>query len=225
MVKNNIFYGFVNGQCGLPQPGVFNTYSILNTSILNIGSYLGIPKLHGKLSQPLITLGAKYPITGFTPNWNLTPTNFDNVIFWIQNGIEVISNQTIPLNNTVTIIPFNNPLLPILTFANTNALTFYTSNPVIDPGVTAINYKGISVPVYMINLSLNNNNILTNNILISSNTTVISNDLPVETYTATYVGTDSNNNVGIAYKTINILPIPLPVITLTRGSAVTAYYN
>ena len=123
-----------------------------------------------------------------------------------------------------------NSSLPILTFNNTNSLLFYIGTPIIDPGVIAVNSTGSRLSVYMINLSLGSdklltNNLLTSNILITGTTTVIFNSLPIGTYTATYVATDANNNVGIGYKTINVIVIPGPTITLIGGTSATAYLN
>ena len=59
-------------------------------------------RFRGSISQPLITLGAKYSTSGFTPSWNLTPANLSNVLFYLPNDKDIISNQTINISNIVT---------------------------------------------------------------------------------------------------------------------------
>ena len=107
MFKNNVYYGFINGVCGIPQTCTFGPISNNEYIVIGADGTNNRPVLKGKISQPLITLGAKYPISGFIPTTDLTPPNFNNVLFWIQNGVEVISGQTVILNGTVITSNFN----------------------------------------------------------------------------------------------------------------------
>ncbi|NBV07390.1 MAG: DUF5011 domain-containing protein, partial [Proteobacteria bacterium] len=113
MRKNQTLYIFINGVVnilGSNDPWMTNltgcnslTISADNVMTTQYGSTNTRDKYTGQICQPLITLGAKYNILGFTPQWDLTPSSFsqNNILFWINNGKDVISNQNITLNNTV----------------------------------------------------------------------------------------------------------------------------
>ena len=67
-------------------------------------------RLRGNISQPLITLGAKYSTSGFTPSWDLTPTNLSNVLFYLSDNKDIITNQTPSTLLTITsTVVYNKP--------------------------------------------------------------------------------------------------------------------
>ena len=109
MKKNNILYTFINGIAspGEAVPSFLNdmdgcNYIILNGTCDTMTTNDQNLKLRGNISQPLITLGAKYSTSGFTPSWNLTPTNLSNVLFYLPNDKDIITNQTPSTALTVT---------------------------------------------------------------------------------------------------------------------------
>jgi hypothetical protein len=109
MKINTTVYIYVNGVVSppIPVPSIINTYPNAYLSIsLNTGHGIGggnfrAYKFTGTVCQPLLTLGAKYSTSGFTPQWDLTPTSYSNVLFWLNNGTDVISKQKITINYTV----------------------------------------------------------------------------------------------------------------------------
>jgi hypothetical protein len=72
------------------------TISLNSISIgVDIGVYRGNTtnysnnKFYGLITQPLIIKTAKYNINGFIPKWDLKPLIYSNVIFWLENNIDV----------------------------------------------------------------------------------------------------------------------------------------
>jgi hypothetical protein len=113
MRSNNIFYVFVNGivVSFISDLSLMNNLTCMNSLIVCGSSYEltqnnNIQGLSGIISQPLITLGAKYNIKGFTPQWNLRPISFTNVLFWLDNGIDAITGQTITIQKNVIQVVF-----------------------------------------------------------------------------------------------------------------------
>jgi hypothetical protein len=102
MRKNNYIYIFVNGSTNGKQPILPQLNNLFDMNCICIGSnyYERDPGgnssyFQGSISQFCITSGAKYDVNGFTPAQNLYPLSFDNVLFWIENDIDVKSG--IPL--------------------------------------------------------------------------------------------------------------------------------
>lgn len=89
MRYNNMLYSYING--------------IISTSI-NIPSELtsltGLNKLsigliNGSISQPIVYSSAKYSTTNIIPSYDLSPTNNINVLYLLNNNMEVISTTNI----------------------------------------------------------------------------------------------------------------------------------
>ena len=106
MKSNNNIYTFINGKCSNSVNNLqLNTFTQLNN--MSFGCSANNPnvqdyKFSGILCQPLISLYAKYNISGFIPQWDLTPINNTNVLLYINNDIDIITNQTIIFNNNVS---------------------------------------------------------------------------------------------------------------------------
>ena len=207
MYKNNIFYAFYNGILGTLN-GIGPVYPIItNTINININSGTS-PIPNNTICQPLIRTGAHYPITGFTPQWNLTPSSYSNVLFWLQNGVEVISGKTMPIVGTVVKTTINgSPFLPQITLVNYNIFTMLVGNSYYDSGATAVDYLGNSLSVLIISFVSGTTNLLSRPLSITGTSTLIPNTstLPIGTYKVTYQTTDSNGNVALNYRTINII--------------------
>lgn len=191
MRNNNNIYSFINGVSNLlslspiiPNNLVLNYLTFCSDAgALKIwGSTTSRYKFLGQICQPLITLGAKYSITGFTPQWDLTPTSYSqsNVLFWLNNGVDMISGQTITIQNTV--LQNNIMTLPIITLINNDILYLPLNTNYIEYGAIAIDYFN------------------TTNLSITISGTV--NTSITGTYTITYSATDSNNNTGSITRTI-----------------------
>jgi hypothetical protein len=56
------------------------------SNLIDPGGYGNYGILLGKLYHPLITLGAKYSTNGFTPQTNLTPSDYTNVLYFLNNA-------------------------------------------------------------------------------------------------------------------------------------------
>ena len=141
-------YGFINGLSTLiaTNPSWINNLYPLNSITLCVDTYynnnnqMTTYKFNGNISQPLITTNSKYNITGFVPQWNLKPSNMSNVLFWLDNGIDNYSYQSITLNKTVKTSIINNSLLPIITLNGNNPFYLLINNTFTDPGVSAQSY-------------------------------------------------------------------------------------
>jgi hypothetical protein len=225
MRYNNNFYGFINGVSGLPIT-VTNGYNLINAS--NNVSFGGVVNDHnpawqlkGKICQPLIRLGAKYDINGFIPQWNLQPLNYSNVLLWLQNGVDVISGNTLTLNNTVlqntiNTIPFTTGTISLIGNSNYNILinSVYT-----EPGAISKSFNNISLPVYITSIKDNNNStseLLSSFILVDGKYTVIPNNIinstNSTTYTIIYSTIDPSNGIILnTTRTVNIVNNVIPI--------------
>ena len=148
MKKNNNIYGFINGVSELivTNPSWINNLYPLNSITLcldiwmNINNRMSTYKFIGNISQPLIVTTSKYDINGFTPQWNLRPSNMSNVLYWLDNGIDTYSYQSLTLNKTVNTNSITNPVLPIITLIGNNPFYLSITNTFTDPGATATSY-------------------------------------------------------------------------------------
>lgn len=150
MRKNNLLYVFINGICSSPN-------NIL--SCMNNFDQLSNIKIVGLLCQPLITLGAKYNLSGFDPIWNLTPFNYSNILLWLENNYDIISFQQNISNYTII---EKSPLIPIIKLNGSNPYSVLINSTFIDPGCIAINYtRGTELSVNIISIKdINNNELL-----------------------------------------------------------------
>ena len=206
MRKNNILYTFIDGFAspGETIPTYLNNLAELYYIVhgvysdwVNTNSTSG--HFNGFLCQPLITLGAKYSTSGFTTIWDLTPTNYSNVLYWLNNSLEVISSQYLYHNrsivlqilsdqsNIVNTITVQNQILINLNFnlINNDILYISLNNQYIEYGATSIDafnntlpytISGIvntSIPgIYNIIYTSSNNNItktITRKIIVYNN--------------------------------------------------------
>ena len=105
MRYNNNLYGFINGVISQATivNSALNSLNTINTlSIGNSYQTYNINKmLFGSISQPLIMNIAKYSISSFTSNIDLTPQNNINVLFSITNNQDIISLSTIQYSGIV----------------------------------------------------------------------------------------------------------------------------
>ena len=109
MQSNNNLYGFVNGILNGPislDPQLFVNLNNINT--INFGNVcVGSPNttnaLYGSLSQPVFSSIAKYSLTSFIPQIDLTPNNNTNILFALNNNNQdIISLSNIIVNNTIS---------------------------------------------------------------------------------------------------------------------------
>jgi hypothetical protein len=148
MYLNTKLYVFINGISTLVNQqsaanALSNLISLNSISIgVDIGIYQGTPtnyssnKYNGIISQPLITKTAKYNINGFLPDWILTPKEFNNVIFWIDNSIDIITSKTVPLTGNIFINSLeSSPIIPIITLNSTNLNYILLNSTYADTGV------------------------------------------------------------------------------------------
>jgi len=223
MCYNNKLYVSVNGVCSNPFDLVSNGYlSYFNNFTqlfqMHIGNYISDSILNYyeiftgiKISQPLIQLGTKYNILGFLPVWNLTPSDYTNVLFWQQNAIETISSKPmikISVNKTVFIyddyyislyrdikesIIDNIPIVPIMTLKgkiNNNYIKINTTYT--DYGVSVKYILNPTIIPYITSIIDNNGieyittplNALNNNIISNINTSILNTSYTI-TYTIT----------------------------------------
>ena len=138
-------YIFLNGVPNLLGTGAtwINNISGANSLYIGCDNYYmtqnGITntrnKYYGEICQPLITLSARYNVSGFTPKWDLTPDSMTNVLFLLYNNIDIISNKPVNFINTVTYYTLNtSPILPVINIPRNT----YTLNDLI--GKTAGTY-------------------------------------------------------------------------------------
>lgn len=189
MLKNNICYCFVNG-ISLSSPITISSNFIIDAQNISIGRYSSVlPNLNqnilwGTICQPLIRLGAQYNILGFTPTWNLKPKNYNNVLLWLSNNVEVISNQVIPFNTANGYSPITSTLPYLINKIplSMSGLIFFAS----PASYNSTNNTWTDIANnYLLNISSNlawnsngnyfdilNNNI-TNNLSITSNNLII----------------------------------------------------
>jgi hypothetical protein len=222
MRYNNNLYCFINGTYNLIQPIQSSLNTLSNTTTFTLASAGNSPGnnlFNGLFCQPLITLGAKYNILGFTPQWDLTPSSYYNVLLWLQNGIDVISRKTIKLNNTIikktlTTAPFTSTI-SLVGNSNYNILV---GNNYIEPGIISKTVYNILLPVYITSIKdINNNELLVESfIYVDGKYTSISNNLinttNPTTYTITYNSIDSSNGLILTIKrTVNVVNT-LPII-------------
>ena len=192
MRKNNNIYGFINGIGELiaTNPSWINNLYPLNSITLcvdtnyNTNNQMSTFKYIGNISQPLIITTSKYDITGFTPQWNLRPSNMSNVLYWLDNGIDNYSYQSLTLNKTVNTNSITNPLLPIITLSGNNPFYLSINNTFTDPGATATSYLTGSA--------------------ISYTTTGTVDITTLGTYNITYTATDANGTSTIT-RTVYII--------------------
>ena len=222
MRKNNIFYSFINGIAspGESIPSYMNILSGLNYIVLGTYSNWVYGSLNanfkGQICQPLISTGAKYNITGFIPAWNLMPNNYSNTLFWMINGIDIISNQQIILNKTVLNNPISIiPVLPIITISNPNINiilnTVYTDAPV---NISYILNPNI-IPYITSIKDINGNELLLSplNALVSNILSIL--DTSQETtYIITYSATTIDNVIITAIKTIYVKDINVQALNI-----------
>jgi len=225
MRYNNYLYGFINGISGTPVT-ITSGYNTINASNnISLGCVVNDHnsgwQFKGKICQPLITLGAKYDINGFIPQWNLQPLNYSNVLLWLQNGVDVISGNTLTLNNTIlqdTInsIPFTTGTISLIGNSNYNILI---SGIYIEPGAISKSFNNISLPVYITSIkNINNTTIelLSSFILVDGKYTVIPNNIinttNTTTYTIIYTSVDPSNGLILnTTRTVNIVNNVLPI--------------
>ena len=182
MRYNNKLYTFINGFASPANniPTYLNSLSELEFMIHGVWSdWVNTNSttyhFNGKLCQPLITLGAKYNITGFTPNWDLTPSNFSNVLYWLNNGIEVISGKNIIINRTVPQSIVNNPLKSSIKLIGLNQYYILINNTYTEYGAIAKDISSNSILYtilgsvntsvsgqYILNYITNDNNLMNN---------------------------------------------------------------
>jgi hypothetical protein len=192
--NNNIIYLYINGKSvgNISSNLIYTSLTIMNGITIgnNINyNYKNWP-FYGQICQPLITIGVKYSISGFIPNWDLTPSSYNNILFWIINGIDIISDLTITLTNIVTVNTITIiPILPIITLINNNILYLPINSLYVEYGAICTDYFG---------------NQLTYTISNTVNTSTNG------TYQITYSTTDSNNSTTNLNRTViiyNSLPI------------------
>ena len=120
MRYNNNLYTFINGLCSSSSNILSNMNNLTQLYYMVYGIYSDLTvnnitntniSFNGNMSQPLLSLGAKYNLSGFIPSWNLRPNNFNNTLFWMENNyIDQISNYQITKNKSVTTQLINKPL-------------------------------------------------------------------------------------------------------------------
>ena len=231
MRNNNIFYTFING---IPSPGEpVPTYlnNLNNLQYLVNGAYANTVynnsttgHFNGLLCQPLVMLTAKYNVSGFIPNWDLTPTSMTNILFWLKYDYEIISNQIIILNRTVTTNTLlNNPIVPILKSKTDTDFYIVNGQNYIEYGAIATTYLTNNILIPYISSILNNNteqlltfiNISAPPIIINQN---IINTSTINQYTITYTTTDSQNLTSSIIKNVYIVSeIPIITYNTTNG--------
>jgi carbonic anhydrase/acetyltransferase-like protein (isoleucine patch superfamily) len=153
-------YTFINGVCNLvsSNPSWINNLTGINSVLLGSngntmtsqGPTSKTNGFLGQISQPLIRLGAKYSIAGFTPAFDLTPSSSDtSVLFFMNNNAtDTITGQTLTINNTI---------------ANTNRYyinnNFTNSNYNNNNYVTAYNFNNgwLGKEIYNFTPIINNN--------------------------------------------------------------------
>jgi hypothetical protein len=161
MRKNNILYTFLNGYAspGESIPSYLNSLASLNAIVM--GTYSDWvsntgANFKGQISQPLITLGAKYNTSGFIPKWNLGPLVFSNVLFWLSNNIDVISGKSLVLNNTVVQTNTSiNQIPPTISLNGPAIVLTLLNNNYIELGIIASDYFGNNISIYTISGNVN----------------------------------------------------------------------
>jgi len=187
MRYNNNIYSFINGFAspGEGSPGYLNGLNNLTYIVIgNAANWVYNPVRNygflGQISQPLITLGAKYNISGFIPSWDLTPSDFSNVVFFLNNNTDLISSLSVVQNLTVSTTTFTSiPVSPILTLNGNSLITLSLgATQYIDPGITISDPLGRDLNQYNVNITsitdIYNNELLQNN-LNGTTTNTISN--------------------------------------------------
>ena len=149
MRKNNKLYTFINGypSPGEPIPSYLNSLSELNYMVHGVysdwvASNSTSGHFMGELCQPLITLGAKYSTSGFTPVWLLS-SNLVNALYFAAGNSDLISGLSLVLNRTVintTIL--SSPLIPIITLTGGCNITVNLNDSYNELGFSAIDYFG-----------------------------------------------------------------------------------
>jgi hypothetical protein len=141
-------YAFINGVPNLlcSNQSWLNNLTNLNSLVIGADSNLmttsnniknNLNKFYGYVSQSLITSNARYNINGFTPQWILKPSS--NILFWLNNTLETISNKYITFQNTVISNIISNPVKPIITLNGTSTINLAINNIYIELGAT-VNY-------------------------------------------------------------------------------------
>lgn len=107
-----------------------------------------------------------------------------------------------------------NDIPPTVYLSGSTSLSIYLGS-YTDPGAYAIDYFNNYNLVYLTSILSGSSNLLTSNILISGTSTLVTQTsiLPAGSYTTTYRATDSSNNYGYNYRTLNIItasPPPSP---------------
>jgi len=103
-----------------------------------------------------------------------------------------------------------NDIPPTVYLSGSTSLTIY-QGLYTDPGAYAIDYFNNYNLVYLTSILSGSSNLLTSNILISGTTLITQTSiLPAGLYTTTYRATDSCNNYGYNYRTLNIIIPPPP---------------
>ena len=224
MRYNDQLYVFVNGVCSTAKNILtsMNNFTQLNSIVMGIYSYYNLSNstnyhFMGQICQPLITLGAKYSTSGFTPKWNLTPLNYTNVLFWLQNNIDVISNQPIVLNRTVVSSTiYSQPMIPTLTVKGKQYNYVIVNQTYTDPGVTVQYTLNPNIIPYITSITDNNGNqfittplnALNSNIISNLNTGVV-NTIYTITYSVQYTSTESITLTRIITVLLTALPTTL----------------
>jgi hypothetical protein len=231
---------YINGTC-IQTTSISNlfTSSVLkNLNSLNIAGSVESNSfrnnLFGSLNQLTISSILRYSSSNtFIPSKVLL--NDLNTIFFLGDNFI----------DSVTSISLTNTYLPILNYMNSNFTnltippilklnygSIYSnlySNSFIEPGVTATDYLGNNVPVYMIFLGTNSTNLLSNNKLINGATTLIFNasSIPLGTYNIIYRATDINDNISYTYRTLNIIDpiasVSTPLTPYTSNMMIVSY--
>jgi hypothetical protein len=145
MRSNNSLYAFINGVSNLigTNPAWINNLTSLYSLYIGVDNYWitqnGITttrnRYFGEICQPVITLGAKYNVNGFTPQWDISSDNRYTKLFCLESNFDIISKQSITYNNTISSYSLNtSPILPVINIPG----KLYTLNDLI--GKTAGTY-------------------------------------------------------------------------------------
>ena len=195
MRNNNKLYTFINGFAspGESIPSYMNILSGLNYIVFGcpadwINNNGTNYHFMGQICQPLITKGAKYSITGFIPVWNLSPISYSNILFWMINGTDSISNQQIILNRNIVKTTLNtSPIFPVIILnGSSNIYLSYNSNNYYDLGVSISDVLQRNFIPYISSITDIFNNQLLPSPLNSLNTNIISNTIINTTNTLSF---------------------------------------
>ena len=226
MRKNNALYTFINGVCSPPLTSIidplnnlsqYNMNSLLFGIVADLQSLNNITHFTGQMCQMSLLLGAKYSTSGFIPNWNLTPSNYTNVLFWLQNNIDVISNKSIVLSGTMGLNTlYSQPMIPTLALNGKQYNYVIVNQTYTDPGVTVYYSINPNIIPYITSITDNNGNqfittplnALNSNIISNLNTGVV-NTIYTITYSVKYTSTESITSTRIITVLLTALPTTL----------------